>query len=702
MNDLRAKFELDFQVGSLSPLESVQNILGRIEQVLGDLRRTTDPFSDLLEPVARATSGVTSLNRALEETRSATGAAATGVSELDKSLSSTGGLAAEAGKSFQTMGEEAQAGVMQAVGAMNRLHESWSGNLARSGLGSGTPNTLMGAAGHFRDSVNSGIGDAFGAAAAGFGLIAPVRAAAEYDNALTHIGITLGVEGNANKILAQRLGQQINDLARRTGQKSGDLVNAETFLSQEGYNLPQLQAFMPTVARISTAYNADPEAVAKTAFALNQNLGVSSGQLPTALAMIARVGKESALPMEQLAPLFPAVAAQAAHLGVSGMQGVADIGAMMALIRKNVGSEGSATADFRAFMQTLTTQHGRMRFGKFLGLDVEKFMNAEKYQGHDPVMAVMGMIANIKDSDRRNHVINELFANEMDQSAVAAMSRQWGQLNVIRDRISGTSPKMIQQDFDTGSQSTLIRLHLFEDALTQMERRVGTSFVPTINAGTVALNGLSDVFDWLDKHIPGSTSVITGSVGAVLALTTVLGALGAVTKPVVAGWRLMRAAFSAIKVVRLIASLGGLVVAMGPVGWVALGVVAALGAIALVYTKWDSLKAYFGGFGTWMSGWAKTISSFVSDQFSHMFDGLKSVWEGLERVFANSPMALLFQHDWTPRLQGAHAGVSAAGHAPQRIDLHVSHDPGLRVHQTNGTKGTVSTRPDAGRMVSRP
>lgn len=685
MNDLRAKFELDFQVGSLSPLESVQNILGRIEQVLGDLRRTTDPFSDLLEPVARATSGVTSLNRALEETRSATGAAATGVSELDKSLSSTGGLAAEAGKSFQTMGEEAQAGVMQAVGAMNRLHESWSGNLARSGLnlGSSTPNTLMGAAGHFRDSVNSGIGDAFGAAAAGFGLIAPVRAAAEYDNALTHIGITLGVEGSANVALARRLGQQINDLARRTGQKSSDLVNAESFLSQEGYKLPQLQAFMPTVARISTAYNADPEAVAKTAFALNQNLGVSSGQLPTALAMVARVGKESALPMEQLAPLFPAVAALSAHLGVSGMQGVADTGAILALIRKNVGSEGAATADFRAFMQTLTTGHGRTRFSQSIGLDVEKFINAERDNGRDPVMSVLGLIASIKNPDRRNHVINELFVNEQDQSAVAAVGRQWGQLNEIKTRIAGTQPKMIQEDFDTGFQSTLIRLHLFEDALTQLERRVGTSFVPIINAGTVALHGLSDVFDWLDKHIPGSTSVITGSVGAILALTTAVSVLGAAAK---------------LGIIPLV----GLVSAMGPVGWTALGVVAALGAVALVYTKWDSLKTYFGGFGTWMSGWAKTISSFVSDQFSHMFDGLKTVWEGLERVFANSPMALLFSHDWTPRLQGAHAGVSAAGHAPQRIDLHVSHDPGLRVHQTNGTKGTVSTRPDAGRMVSRP
>ena len=142
--------------------------------------------------------------------------------------------------------------------------------------------------------------------------------------------------------------------------------------------------------------------------------------------------------------------------------------------------------------------------------------------------------------------------------------------------------------------------------------------------------------------------------------------------------------------------------AMVPVGWTALGGVAALGAVALVYTKWDRLKAYFGDFGTWMSGWAKTISSFVSDQFSHMFDGLKSVWEGLERVFANSPMALLFQHDWTPRLQGAHAGLSTAGHVPQKIDLHVSHEPGLRVHQANGTTGSVIIRPDAGRMATRP
>ncbi|MFT8517270.1 MAG: hypothetical protein ABF673_09405, partial [Acetobacter persici] len=56
-DELRAKFELDFAVGSSEPLAAVREILERIDQSLEKLRQATNPFAELTEPGARRPQG---------------------------------------------------------------------------------------------------------------------------------------------------------------------------------------------------------------------------------------------------------------------------------------------------------------------------------------------------------------------------------------------------------------------------------------------------------------------------------------------------------------------------------------------------------------------------------------------------------------------------------------------------------------------
>ncbi|NHO33332.1 phage tail tape measure protein [Acetobacter fallax] len=691
-DDLRAKFQLDFNVGSTEAISRVEQILQRIDGALDKLRRAVDPFAEMTAPVARATAATQALNETLARTTQATGSASEATTVLNEALNVTGSAAAEAGEGLSVVGTQAESAAarvsdaaarmqsaMRGVSAMNDFHAGYGGSAGSAGGGMGRVRAAGGAISGFGDSINAGIGNAFGAAATGLGLIAPIHAAAEYDNDLTHIGITLGQTGAANAPFARALGERIDAIARQTGQKSPDLVGAASFLSQEGYSLPKIESFLPQVARISTAYNSAPSAVAKTAFALNQNLGISDAQLPTALAMIARVGKESALPMEQLAPLFPLVASAAGEIGVSGPQGVADLASMMAIIRKNVGTEGEATTDLRRVISTFTSNHGRTRFKKLLGVDPQTIMDQANDQGRDPLAAVMDRIQAVPTARGRQHAVAELFANLEDRTAAAAMTRQFDQMMAIRDRIQNTSPQMINADFDTGLQSTLIRLQAFEDALGQLNRRIGSSFVPVLNTLTFGLKGLVSGFDAVNEITSGWASTISGGVGGFLAFATALGVIRAVCGPLLAGLSLLR-----IGALALISPWGLVGMALAGVGVAAYE----------IYKHWDGIKPYFTALGSWMTSWGRSIGSF----FSHIFDGFSAAFHDIENRIASSSLGHLMGMSAVPHLVPA----IPSGGGQSQFGLHVSHEPGLRITQTGGPRGAMTIGPDRGRMVAQP
>ncbi|MDN7351759.1 phage tail tape measure protein [Acetobacter senegalensis] len=718
-DELRAKFELDFAVGSSEPLTAVREILERIDQSLEKLRQATNPFAELTEPVARATQATSRLNETITRTTAATEAASEGVTALGSALNEIGEEATQAATGLGRMGTEAEVASNRVSSAMERAQAAYRAaasmaNVPPAPEGSGPSGpgyfSRVGSAGKgFHDAIQTGFGSAFGAAAAGFGVLAPVHSAAEYDNLLTHIGITEQIPVEQNAAFAQALGRRIDRIAQQTGQRSADLVESASFLSMEGYSMDQINAFVPQIARISTAYNAHPDAVAKTAFALSQNFHLTEAQMPAGLAMVARVGKEAALPLEQLAPLFPEVAATAAQLGVSGPQGVADVASMLAVIRKNVGSEGKATTDMRQVMSTLTSNHGRRRFRELLGWDPRDVMHAAQDKGADPLSAVVDKIAAIPNARKRQDAISDLFVGMEDQTGASAMIRDFGQMMDIRKRIQNTSPEMIQKDFLVGLTSTLIRLNAFEDGLAQIERRVGNAFVPVLNVGTVALHGITNAFDAVNKATGGVAKIAVTGAGAILGLTAALGAVGAVLIPIKAGlglvnamtggW-LLRIGLLGSRILKLpfsfmVRGAGLLVGALGPVGLAVAGVTAALGVAYLAWRNWDRIKPMLTGLGNWISGWAKQIGGYLAAMLHPLdqwFDHT-SMGQAMDKWLAHPDVPAA-----VPAAPAAQSGDGSGG----KFGLHVSHDPGLQVRQTSGQRGLVSISPDRGRMVAVP
>ncbi|OUJ00063.1 phage tail tape measure protein [Acetobacter cibinongensis] len=724
-DDLRAKFELDFAVGSSEPLVALREILERIDQSLEKLRQATNPFAELTEPVARATQATTQLNEAVTRTITATEAAAEGVTALGGALTEIGEGAAQATTGLGRMGTEAEEAASRVSTAMERAQAAYraAAEMAQIPAASPSPNYVgrsitgymsqvgSGAKG-FHEAVNDGVGRAFGAAAAGFGVLAPVHAAAEYDNDLAHIGIGLDLHGAANQRFMAAYGRRLDALARETGQRSPDLAAAAGFFNREGYSSSRLDAVLPQVAHISTAYNAAPDAVAKTTFALQENLGINDTALSGALASIALAGKSADLPFEKLAPLFPQVAAAAGQLGVKGRSGVNDLAAAMAVVRKSTGTEGEAATDTRAFIQAITSPHTAKRFAKY-GVDLFGVEENARKGGLDPIEAVMQQVNRITRGGQDRKALGELFNNEQDRAFTQAILMHLDQYQEIKKRVSAASPEVINEDFKTGLESTLIRLHAFEDALAQLERRVGTAFVPVLNVGTKALHGMTVGFDWLNEHAHGLGTVLTAGVGSVLALTAGFGALGAVMIPLKAGLvfinaatggllgrfaalglRLVKLPFGMIGRSLLWVARGALLVAteMTPLGWAITAVAAAATAGYFAWKNWDKIKPMLTSLGHWISQWAQWLGSVIMAPLHSLdawFDST-SMGKSMDKWLAH------------PNVPGAVSAGAAGGQMGGQFGLHVSHDPGLNVRQTSGRPGLVHIAPDRGRMVAQP
>ena len=696
---LTAQFELTLVDQMSGPVGKIEQSLDRLNAFLDKLAHNP-AFDEVWEPVPRCVEQTTALSESLEvasssatvlgeglevaataatEAGSAMEMAAEGAGALDAALARTGtgsdaaviGLNAVTEAAERTSAAIDRASRVPGLGAPRFPGDVPPGESEdRPGYG----RRVWGSVHEFGHAAEHSGMQLMGAAGTGLIFIEPIHASADYQNTATHIGITLGKEGAQNEAFTGDWQRYIDQLARTYGQSSSDLMESGSFLSMEGYSEQRMRAFLPTIAQISTAYNTHPDAVGRTAFALEHSLGIDAGSLRLGLAEVARVGKESALPMENLATLFPQVAAQAGMLGVRGVGGVAELGGMMAVIRKSVGTEGEATTDIRAFMQTLTTKHGQKRLHDVLGIDAIHQIYEDQLHGRNPLEHILDEVTAIRNPEARMRAVATLFANEQDQAFTSALTKNISEYHQIRDRIHATTPEMINDDYHTArSNSQLTGLNAFEDSLTQTGRHIGTGFVPTMNVLTSGFHHLLDAWDELDKKAPGvDTAFLTVTAGA-LALGTGVGVLGAAAGPMKAGAGIITTALEGIGIAGLAATFEVTVFAAG---------VAAAGYA--IYHNWDHIKAAFVSFEHWISGWGDRVSGMVSGAFTHMFPHFPG------STSMSGPLIV----------PTTGSGWSPGGHGPLKIDI--SHPAGMQITASPHPAIKTTLLPSGGRMLNRP
>lgn len=696
--NLTAQFELTLVDQMSGPVEKIEQILGRLNSTLDRLGQN-HTFDEVWQPVPRCAEQTSALSETLEqatasaarmgegldvaavtasEAGAAFGRAAEEVISMDAALARTGsgsGAAVNGLEAVTSAADRAAAAVGRVSRATGEMGPVVPGRAPVEEEPEGSPRErggygrrVWGATQHFHEATERSIGQAFGAAAAGFGLVEPVKAASEYDNTIRHIGIGLDLHGAANDAFTSAFGTQMAALARSTGQNSEDLAESAGFLSREQYNRAQINAVLPVIAQISTAYNAHPESVAKSAFSLQKQIGVTDAQLGGALASVAIAGKSADLPFETLAPLLPQAAAVGSVFGMHGRQGVDDLATSLAVIRKYTGSDGHAVTDFTQLLTDLNSGHTAKRLSHY-GIDMYGVEEAARHSGADPLVAIMAQIDRVTRHGSDARVMGDLFRNQQSYIGAAALLGDFKDYQEIHRRTSGANQSVINGDYADGIKSLRIQTNAFDESWEQLERRMGIGFAPILHNVTMGFHGLTETLEGADKHLPGLTTGIFGVAGAALAGTAALGALGAVSGPVAAGFGLVTAALGveAAAAVATVASIAIVGTALAAVGYG-------------IYHNWDHIKSMFSSFEHWVSGWSDRVSGSISSAFTHMDPKMPGS--------PNSRGPLMVPttgHGWT---------------AP--VHLLVSHDPGLKVTPSAHPSVRTTVMPTGGRMVNRP
>lgn len=675
MSELTAQFQLELLDRMSGPLREV---LDRIE----GLNRVLSRFDGEGNAAASA---ATQLDDALRETTAGADAVSEAMARTNSVLSETGTAGAEAGDGLHSV-ETGLTGVEEratsTLGIMGRLRQTMNG------LGG----SLGGALHDFHDKWGAAQGKGFGALVSGFELVEPVERAAEFDNNLTHVGIGLQKHGDALKEFVANEKLFIDRTARETGQLGTKLAESEFFLSSEGYRGDRLHSVIPTVARISTAYNADPQEVAKTAFALHENLGIADGQdLNGALASLAVAGKQAHIPFEELAQQFPELATGAAGLGLKGRGSVDDIMAMLAVARKSSGSLQKAVTDTRQFFTDLNQPTATKELAKF-GINSFAIQQSALSHHADPVIAVLDAVRKVavnRDGSLRADVIGTMFRNHEAKNFVQAMLMHPDEYQKIDQKLHGAGGSELDADYQSGRGTLLIQVQEFHEAIGQLMRRLGDDFAPTLHLVTVSVDGVNQAFEFLDKALPSLSPVLIGSVGAFLGLTTVLAAVGAVSTAVSAGFGVMAAV-------------------MGVLSWPVVLVVAGIAAVGVAlyecWKHWDKIKPVLLAVGNAIEGFINKVWNAIP---SSIRSGLGWIWK--TEGAALSSAASLFHGD-----KGAHpaaAPVAVQRLAPavpsgrdSRIQLRIHADPGLnvRAESQSGHPLDVHTHGGLNSMMGRP
>ncbi|GAN96898.1 hypothetical protein Geu3261_0126_001 [Komagataeibacter europaeus NBRC 3261] len=316
--------------------------------------------------------------------------------------------------------------------------------------------------------------------------------------------------------------------------------------------------------------------------------------------------------------MLPQAAATAGVFGIHGRSGVDDLASALAVVRKSTGYDSEAVTDVKQLLVDLNQEHTGRRFRHY-GVDMFGEEEKARRAGTDPLLAMLAVIRRVTNNGTNAKAMGDLFRNHDSFVAAAALMQHWDQYSQIHERTSGANQSVIDEDFSTGIGSTQIRLQAFEETLSQLNRRIGEGFVPTLDLMTEALKGVIAGWDWLDQHVPGATSALTGTIGAVLGLTAAFSALRVVGGPARAAISLLLSPLrSVIGLSRTMATVMGLgrVATIG-LGGVFLAVAAVIvAAVADIAMHWDRFSGLFHAVGHGMMEELRGLGNFVAGVFT--------------------------------------------------------------------------------------
>ncbi|MBD9599262.1 phage tail tape measure protein [Pseudomonas sp. PDM10] len=397
------------------------------------------------------------------------------------------------------------------------------------------------------DAGKSGMKKAVGAAVVGVGSMAvPTKVSADFGAIVRDIAIKAGI---ANKPQEKDMSQKIIATSRDTGMARNDVADVVNQLVGAGMELSKALEYAPVAAKFVVGQGSSGVDTAKMINALGQNAKITDPkQMQQALEAIAYQGQAGSFEAADMAKWFPELLANMGSLGITGMDAVTQLGAMLQVQMKSAGGADEAANNLKNWMGKIGSgdtvkayekagidYKGSMQTGLQNGMStLETSMAlAQKYiQATDPKRAAAmaeatskiskeadpekakAMMASLEESLKTG----DLFADMQVKAALSAFMQNkalYSQLKNDSRDATGILDKNLSERREASSQKWAEMAQSMDDAM----RSVGDALRPVTDTVAEALTKVTKSITSMSDSAPGVVTGIALVGGGLVTLT---------------------------------------------------------------------------------------------------------------------------------------------------------------------------------------
>ena len=397
-----------------------------------------------------------------------------------------------------------------------------------------------------RQKLKSSVGQAVAATAA---MAIPTKVSADYGAIIRDIAIKSNI---ANKPEEGDMSRRIIDTSRETGMARNQMAEVVNALVGAGMELDKALAYAPTAAKFAIGQGSDGGETARMINALGQNAKITDpAQMQKALEAIAYQGQAGSFEAADMARWFPELLAGMGKLGITGMDSVTQLGAMLQVQMKTAGGADEAANNLKNWMEKIGSGD-TVKAYKEAGIDYQASMNtglqngkstlessfelAQKYiAATDPKKAAAMAEATAKISKEQDPVkaqamieslekalrTGDLFADMQVKGALTAFMQN-KELYASLKKDSASATGILDKNLEERRQSSAQKWAEMAQNTDDAMRAIGDAFRPVTDA---VADGLTYVTQGLSKLSDESPRVVTGigaAVAAVIAFQTAM------------------------------------------------------------------------------------------------------------------------------------------------------------------------------------
>ncbi|MBC6626161.1 phage tail tape measure protein [Pseudomonas sp.] len=288
--------------------------------------------------------------------------ASTLLTKLDANLASLKKQGIEVGrleKAYQTLGRTARKAELKALG-----HQQIQAG---------------------RDGMKSTVGQAVGLSAA---VAVPTKVSADYGAIIRDIAIKAGI---ANAPQEKQMSQTILQTSRDAGMGRNEVAQVVNSLVGAGMDLSEALSYAPTAAKFVVGQGAGAEDTAKMINALGQNAKITDPKvMQQALEAIAYQGQAGSFEASDMARWAPEMLAGMGKLGITGMDAVTQLGAMLQVQMKTAGGADEAANNLKNWMEKIGARDTVTAYKK-AGIDYQGSMQTGLQKGMSTLEASLAL-----------------------------------------------------------------------------------------------------------------------------------------------------------------------------------------------------------------------------------------------------------------------------------------------------------------------